>query len=94
MMIDNAALLQKWSRGILQKVSSPRRQEVLYTLKIVECSQMGSSTIHCRRMAHDLYMALTLAVRWQMLTLIIHSMFSVGSTHQGLVLASMQPMSL
>ena len=93
-MINNAALLQKWSRGILQKVSSPRRQEVLYTLKIVECSQMGSSAIYCRRMARDLYMALTLAVRRQMLTFLIYLVFSVGSTHQGLVLASMQPMSL
>lgn len=84
---DNAALLQNFNRGVLQKVSSPRRQEVLYTLNIVNCSQMGSSTIHYRIMAHDLYMALTLAVRLQMLTFLFYSVLSVGSTHQCLLLA-------
>ena len=36
MMLDNAALLQNLSRGILQKVLFPHRQEVLYTLEIVD----------------------------------------------------------
>ena len=47
-------------------------------------------------MAHDLYMALNLAIRLQKLTFVICYGFSGGTTHQGLVLASifsLQPCS-